>query len=61
MIRLRERWLIEECVVVGDRWSYVAALVAWASAEYRCSGVGLMFFSIQAMNMAGLCHSGESG
>jgi hypothetical protein len=32
-----------------------------ASGEYRCSGVGLMFFSIQAMNMAGLRHSGQSG
>ncbi len=26
----------------------------------RCSGLGLMFFSIQAMNTAGLCHSGQA-
>jgi hypothetical protein len=26
-----------------------------------CSGVGLMFSSIQAMNMVGLIHSGRSG
>lgn len=28
--------------------------------EYRCSGLGLMFSSIQAMNTAGLCHSGQA-
>jgi hypothetical protein len=27
---------------------------------YLCSGVGLMFSSIQAMNMVGLFHSGRS-
>jgi hypothetical protein len=32
-----------------------------ASSEYCCSGVGLMFFSSQTMNMAGLRHRGQSG
>ena len=27
---------------------------------YRCCGLGLMFASIQAMNTAGLCHSGQT-
>ncbi len=29
------------------------------SPGYRCSGPGLMFCSIQAMTMAGLCHPGQ--
>jgi len=39
---------------------YLVERVDKASSGYRCSGLGLMFSSIQAMNTAGLCHSGQT-
>ena len=40
-------------------FSTLLSLQSGRSPGYRCSGPGLMFCSIQAMTMAGLCHPGQ--